>query len=77
MGNILIVIMSENHVASQFMYLPISQGVGEEIEPDDFTLLIEEILELVSKELNHFGVIAGLFRQIGGHGIRFVLFCSF
>ena len=24
-------------------------------------------LELVSKELNHFGVIAGLFRQIGGH----------
>ena len=23
-------------------------------------------LELVSKELNHFGVIAGLFRQIGG-----------
>ena len=24
-------------------------------------------LELVSKELNHFGVIADLFRQIGGH----------
>ena len=24
-----------------------------------------EKLELVSKELNHFGVIAGLFRQIG------------
>ena len=24
-------------------------------------------LELVSKELNHFGVIAGLFQQIGGH----------
>ena len=34
-------------------------------------------LELVSKELNHFGVIAGLFRQIGGHSSRFVLFCSF
>ena len=34
-------------------------------------------LELVSKELNHFGVIAGLFRQIGGHSNRFVLFCSF
>ena len=34
-------------------------------------------LELVSKELNHFGVIAGLFRQIGGHNSRFVLFCSF
>ena len=35
------------------------------------------IIELVSKELNHFGVIAGLFRQIGGHNSRFVLFCSF
>ena len=34
-------------------------------------------LELVSKELNHFGVIACLFRQIGGHSSRFVLFCSF
>ena len=34
-------------------------------------------LELVSKELNHFGVIAGLFWQIGGHSSRFVLFCSF
>ena len=38
---------------------------------------IQEIsLELVSKELNHFGVIAGLFRQIGGHSSRFVLFLS-
>ena len=26
-------------------------------------------LELVSKELNHFGVIADLFRQIGGHTV--------
>ena len=34
-------------------------------------------VELVSKELNHFGLIAGLFRQIGGHSSRFVLFCSF
>ena len=34
-------------------------------------------LELVSKELNHFGVIAGLFWQIGGHSSRFVLFCFF
>ena len=34
-------------------------------------------LELVSKELNHFGVIADLFRQIWGHSSRFVLFCSF
>ena len=29
--------------------------------------LLRGIVELVSKELNHFGVIAGLFRQIGGH----------
>ena len=35
------------------------------------------ILELVSKELNHFGVIAGLFWQIGGQSSRFVLLCSF
>ena len=34
-------------------------------------------VELVSKKLNHFGVIAGLFQQIGGHSSRFVLFCSF
>ena len=34
-------------------------------------------VELVSKELNYFGVIAGLFWQIGGHSSRFVLFCSF
>ena len=36
-----------------------------------------ERLELVSKELNHFGVIADLFRQIGVHSSRFMLFCSF
>ena len=34
-------------------------------------------VELVSKELNHFGVLADLFRQIWGHSSRFVLFCSF
>ena len=34
-------------------------------------------VELVSKELNHFGVIADLFRKIGGHSSRFVLFFSF
>ena len=32
-------------------------------------------LELVSKELNHFRVIADLFWQIGGHSSRLVLFC--
>ena len=37
----------------------------------------ERDLELVSEELNHFGLIAGLFRQIGGHSRWFVLFCSF
>ena len=34
-------------------------------------------IELVSKELNHFGMIADLFRQIGGHSSIFVLFCFF
>ena len=34
-------------------------------------------LELVSKQLNHFGVFADLFRQIGVHSSRFVLFCTF
>ena len=28
-------------------------------------MLFEESVELVSEELNHFGVIANLFRQIG------------
>ena len=35
---------------------------------------VAKALQLVSKELNHFGVIAGLFRQIGGNSSRFVLF---
>ena len=34
------------------------------------------LVELVSKELNHFGVIAG-FQQIVGHSSRFVLFSTF
>ena len=34
-------------------------------------------IELVSMELNHFGAIAGLFWQIGGHSSIFVLLCSF
>ena len=42
-----------------------------------FIQIYAYVLELVSKELNHFGVIADLFRQIGGHSSRFVLFCSF
>ena len=46
--------------------------VMENIDEND-----DVLVELVSKELNHFGVIAGLFQQIGGHCSRFVLFCSF
>ena len=43
-----------------------------------FIIFVQGIpLELVSKELNHFGVIADLFRQIGVHSSRFVLFCTF
>ena len=47
------------------------------MKPNMHLVKIVFFLELVSKELNHFGVIAGLFRQIGGHSSRFVLFCSF
>ena len=35
------------------------------------------VLELVSKELNHFGVIADLFRQIGGHSKHFIMSTEF
>ena len=38
-------------------------------------LIIDERIKLVSLELLHFGVIARLFRQIGGHSSRFLL-CS-
>jgi len=49
------------------------------VQPQNFHLcaLLGLAIELVSKELTHFGVIAGLSRQIGGHSSRFVLFCSF
>ena len=40
-------------------------------------VIVARVLELVSEELNHFGVIADLFWQIGGRSTRFVLFCSF
>ena len=39
--------------------------------------VIGPALKLVSQKLIHFGVIARLFWQIGGHSSRFVLFCSF
>ena len=47
------------------------------IYPLLFNYFIKSLLELVSKELNHFGVISGLFRLNWGHSSRFVLFCSF
>ena len=50
-----------------------AQLLGHQLDPE----LQAGILKLVSKELNHFGVIADLFRQIGGHSSRFLLFCSF
>ena len=39
--------------------------------------VVEFTIELVSKELNHFGVIAALFRQIGGHSMYLVDLCPF
>ena len=42
-----------------------------------FALKVAKKVKLVSQELNHIGVIALLFRQIGGHSSIFVLFCSF
>ena len=47
------------------------------VSPDDLVVQEDKKVELVSKKLNHFGVIAGLFRQIGGHSSRFVLFYFF
>ena len=44
---------------------------------DDNDNNINECPRVSVKELNDFGVIADLFRQIGGHSSRFVLFCSF
>ena len=49
----------------------------QEIEKEKVDGILDCKVELVSKELNHFGVIADLFRKIGGHSSRFVLFCSF
>ena len=40
----------------------------------DFVNTYLLFIELVSKKLNHFGMIAGLFQQIGSHSSRFVLF---
>ena len=58
--------------------------LGHTIMPTEAIFVMENIdenddvlVELVSKELNHFGMIAGLFRQTGGNSIRFVPFCSF
>ena len=55
----------------------LSEGHSRKNRSIDMIIRYLSHLELVSMELNHFGVIAGLFRQIGGHSSRFVLFCSF
>ena len=52
-------------------------GFSKALEKVSLNSIIQRKLELVSKELNHNGVIAGLFRQIGGHSSGFVPFCSF
>ena len=54
----------------------------ESVQKESLKIHIESVhegtkVELVSKELNHFGMIADLFRQIRGHSTRFVIFCSF
>ena len=48
------------------------------VQPQNFHLcaLLSLAIELVSKELTHFGVIADLFRQIGGH-TTILLLCYF
>ena len=61
-------------------YFPTARAFPKSSMPCNFCMDNDDKVkkvELVSKELNHFGVIAGLFRQIGGHSSRLVLFCSF
>ena len=60
--------------AISFLYFPLKSWGNKGVR---WLLKKQFYIELVSKELNHFGVIADLFRQIGGHSSRFVLFCSF
>jgi hypothetical protein len=47
-------------------YVCVNRNVESKFIKDDESKKVE----LVSKELNHFGVIAGLFWQIGGHSSR-------
>ena len=70
-GAIILVLMT---VVSIFCWLIalISDLIGDRTQQFE-----DQNLELVSKQLNHFGVIADLFRQIGDHSSRFVLFGSF
>ena len=56
----------------------ILQGSCDSNEVSCFSVVtLSSYLELVSKELNHFGEIAGLFRQIWCHTWWFVLFALF
>ena len=63
--------------SSKIILLPFIKQMATEFYWEKQVALQASTLELVSKELNHFGVIADLFRQIGSHSGRFVLFCSF
>ena len=58
----------QGKIKSPFKKVTVKPVQIQEIEEET-----EAEVELVSKELNHFGVIAGLFRQIGGHSSRFEL----
>jgi hypothetical protein len=52
---------------------PFKKVTAKPVEIQEIEEATEAEVELVSKELNHFGVIAGLFWQIGGHSSRFEL----
>ena len=58
------------------LYIVVDESSCRIISSKHTKLIILCSLE-VFKELNHYRVIAGLFRQIGGHSSRFVLFCFF
>ena len=65
------------HLSLVFIHISTKIGHTYFLLDKVFEIQWVSLIELVFKELNHFGVIAGLFRQIGGHSSRFVLFCSF
>ena len=66
--------MVADHTAASDISLNLWKGLVDRLCLFD---KIYRYLELVSKELNHFGMIAGLFRQIGRHSSIMVLVFSF